>query len=53
MPKYKVTYEYRAKVTVQVEAENEEAAEEAAQEEADEGINGATELYDVQVREIR
>ncbi len=53
MPKYRVTYEYRARVRVDVEAEDEKAAEAAAQEEADDGINGAIELYDVRVRELR
>lgn len=49
--KYKVTYEYRAKVTVDVEANSEKEAEEAGQQEADESINLSLELYDVRVRE--
>ena len=48
--KYKVTYEYRARVTVEVEADNEKDAVENGLEEADEGINGAINLYDTTVR---
>lgn len=49
--KYKVTYEYRGKVTVEVEAENEKSAESAGLVEADELINGSLTVYDVTVRE--
>ncbi len=50
--KYKVTYEYRGKVTVEVEAESETAAEQAGLEEADESINEALSLYDVVIRQV-
>lgn len=48
---YKVTYEYRGKVTVEVEAKNKEEAENIGLEEADSYINGCLTVYDVIVRE--
>lgn len=50
--KYRVTYEYRSRVSVEVEAENEKLAEEAGMEEADDYINGSLELYDVKVKPL-
>lgn len=52
MPKYKVTYEYRGRVTVEVDAVSEEDAECDSQQEADEIINGALTVYSVDVREV-
>lgn len=49
---YKVTYEYRGKVTVDVEANNEEQADIIGMEEADQLIAGALTVYDSQVREV-
>lgn len=49
--KYKVTYEYRGTVTVDVEADNEGKAEDAGMQEADEAISRNLSLYDVEVRE--
>jgi len=48
--KYKVTYEYRGTVTLDVEAPSAEEAENAGQREADEAIVGALSVYDVTAR---
>lgn len=47
--KYKVTYEYHGKITVEVEAPDEKAAEVVGLEEADEFIQGQLSVYDVTV----
>lgn len=52
MNKYSVTYEYRGKVTVEVEAENEKEAETKGLKEADFYMAGAMTVYDVTVREL-
>ena len=49
--KYKVTYEYRGKVTVEVEADSPEDAQRRGLEEADEAINGSLSVYDWTVKE--
>ncbi len=53
MPKYKVTYEYRGKVTVEIEATDETQAEHIGLAEADDDIGTRLELYDVTFREIK
>lgn len=52
MPKYKVTYEFRARITIDVEAEDEKAAEREGSDEAWESIGAQASLYDVIVREV-
>lgn len=49
--KYKVTYEYRGKVTVEVEAASEREAEQIGLREADECVELS--VCDVQVREVK
>lgn len=51
MNKYRVTYEYRGRVTVEVEAETEAAAEKAGLAEADEAIPSNLSLYNATVRQ--
>ena len=51
MPKYKVRYEYRGTVTVEIEAENETDAENESLQEADESIHHNLLVYSVDVRE--
>lgn len=46
--KYKVLFEYRGHVTIQVDAESEEAAKKVALPEADEAI-----LYNLEVSELK
>ena len=48
---YKVTYEYRGKITVDVEAKDEKEAEILGLEEADSHINCSLSVYDVTVEE--
>ena len=48
--KYKVTYEYRGTVTVDVDAKDEKEAEDKAMDQTDELIIGCLTVYDVQVR---
>ena len=50
--KYRVTYEYRGRVTVVVKAEDAAAAEKKGQPEADEAIHHNLALYDSTVREV-
>lgn len=50
--KFKVTYEYRGKVTVDVDARNKEEAEELGIKEADEFITGHLSIYDIEVKPI-
>lgn len=52
MKKYKVTYEYRGKVTVEVEAEDEKQAERFGLDEADECIAGSLMVYDTKAEEL-
>ncbi len=49
MKTYKVTYEYRGKVTVEVEAETESDAERDGLKEADDYIGGNLSVYDSKV----
>lgn len=49
--KYKVTCEYRGKVTVEVEAENAREAEQLGLIEAGESIQSNLAIYDVRARE--
>jgi hypothetical protein len=49
---YKVTYEYRGKVTIEVEADNEKDAENKGLPDADEAIAGNLQLYDVSVKPV-
>lgn len=51
--KYKVTYEYRGKITVEIEAENEEQADIIGLKEADEHINGCLTVYDSHAEEVK
>jgi len=55
MAKFKVTFAYRGKVTVEVDAPTAEAAEtnHEALLEADEIIAGALDVYDVTARPVR
>lgn len=53
MMKYKVTYEYRGRVTVEVDALSESEAEVVGLEEADSCINGSLSVYDCTVREVK
>lgn len=52
MNKYRVTYEYRGRVTIEVNAEDAAAAEKKGQAEADEYIYGNLALYDSTARKI-
>jgi translation initiation factor 1 (eIF-1/SUI1) len=49
---FKVTVEYRGKVTVTVEAADEKEADTKALAEADGAIGGNLHVYDVQVEEV-
>lgn len=48
--KFKVTYEYRGEIIVEVEAENADEAEKLGMAEAEESIVENLSLYDVNVR---
>lgn len=50
--KFRVTVEYRATVTVEVEAENERQADTQALIEADQSIGGNLHVYNVTVKEL-
>lgn len=49
---FKVTVEYRGKVTVTVEAADEKEADTKALEQTDAAIGGNLSVYDVQVEEV-
>lgn len=50
--KFRVTYEYRGRVTVDVEAADEKEADKKGLAEADSAIGGNLFVYDVQVEEV-
>lgn len=51
--KYKLIYEYRARVPVEVEADSEEEAQEKGLSDADDYLQGYLSVYGIEVKEIK